>query len=378
MESSKVWEYIQDSVLESSIENSPDKKAIIIGEIQKMLPHIPEAGNDISNFYHHLFGVDFDEKNTTNILRMYSYCIIKISWPSVIWYMERLEIDSSLSSRADIYRFINPNERFKWTPNQNLELYHFLVRQVEVKKIIWELETQQEVKAWISEIREEIQTQTPTMTTQEDDDTPPIPMPKPEYQRPNNQVTVEIETQIKEDLEDLNSKIKQKISDDFWINEDDIKKVFSRISRWRYEDSLQSNWLVYAELYIAKNKLNFNSYLKELGYWTDSEDKRRLFEKFSPWSFWLYSWTLEQNMLIFRSLVIENVFGENFQNLNNYSKQEKIDEMLRLIDPKKVTSAPYYFWSTTTMCSKTARVNLQRFWVDWWDILWWNAKRLTA
>lgn len=140
-----------DTGLETSIASSQDKKEILYAEIEKLLTHIsPQKNADV--YYESLFWGSFDRNNTKQLLHLFSHCYIKKYGIHLSQYLQNIGGGIDFQSRKEIFWLIK-NEKYTGSSKQNIELYHFLIQQVELKKIIWELAVQNQTETEIEELR---------------------------------------------------------------------------------------------------------------------------------------------------------------------------------------------------------------------------------
>lgn len=397
MENENYLKCLQDSSIESSISNSPEIKKKVIDEIKSNILKIEWKNIDINTYYKRIFSWEFDENNIWMLLRLFSYTFIKANKLNLSEYIEKKWL---IHSKEEIFRIFEANQQYDpKNTTKNLEVFHFLIRQIEISRLInqlWVLNTSQN-DIW--ELKDEIKNK-------------PIPPEikldskqiKPELPKDLNidtslliqlpQIKISPEEQkikdwISQEILELNQKIKDKLLKDFWISEDKISTLYKKLWIWEYTDTFQANASVYASQYISRNKINLNDYLLSLPIAKGikskeelDELKSKLYEKFQPSSFSPYKWNTWQNLTIFYWLIIEKEF-KNFSWLKDFETKEKTDDMLRFVDIRKVRSSPYEeskFW--TTLCSRTAAKNLRILWVtiDWEkaSIPRWDAKKLMA
>lgn len=401
-ETSKI-NFIQDRSIEWQVSSSPKIKEKLIEGIKDMMKKIPWAGNDLEKFFKSKFWLNFDQNDATKLLRLYSYCFIQSNNSWLNDYMSKIWINANKDlkkkrkdpKKEEIFKIAFPNEPYRWTMEQNTELFHFLVRQVEIVKLIGWIGTIAETQTQVKELNQTIKP-IPEQKTEKapnnivppqsikNDDTPKVEKPAARADLPQESETgrqvdwliKEVEDQalkasIEEETTTLNWEIKKRITE-FWIKIGDIKSEYEKLSWNVYDDIIEQNAWLYATLFIQKSWTPFNKYLRETWEDTTRENKAKLYRKFFPWRFMNYNWSKDQNLAIYRSLVMQNEFWVTYWHLTEFQTQERTEKALgKYINPKKVSSLPAVTnprtWST--LCSYTARNNLARLWVSWWDIL---------
>ena len=405
-ETSKI-NFIQGRSIEWQVSSSPKIKEKLIEGIKDMMKKIPWAGNDLEKFFRSKFWTNFDQNDATKLLRLYSYCFIQSNNSWLNDYMSKIWVDINKDpkkkrkdpKKEEIFKIAFPNEPYRWTMEQNTELFHFLVRQVEIVKLIGWIQAIAETQTQVGELNKTIPAN-PDPKKDKTQDNPILPENREtkkgnsdakEPEGPKLSITLpkenetgkqvdwlikEVEDQtlkasIEEETTTLNWEIKKRIAE-FWININDIKSEYEKLSWNVYDDLIEQNAWLYATLFIQKSWTSFNKYLRETWEDTTRENKAKLYRSFFPWRFMNYNWWREQNLAIYRSLVMQNEFWVTYWHLTEFQTQERTEKILgKYINPKKVSSLPAVTnprtWST--LCSYTARNNLARLWVSWWDIL---------
>lgn len=178
-----------------------------------------------------------------------------------------------------------------------------------------------------------------------------------------------------------------------WIN----KEVFNKEL-----NSNDTNILlkVFSDLHLKKYPQTLTKYLKNLNKPIDFNSRKEIYKTFKDDN---YIWNARQNIELHKYLIwkfewekilqeaeiiketqsnlwkldldIENWIW-NIDNIKEKSNNDINDKDTLLLNPKKIKSKPYRVsprW--ITMCSFTARKNLENLWIN--NYLQWNAKTLT-
>lgn len=140
-----------DANLENTIESSQNKKDIIYTELEKLIKNISPQ-KTVDEYYQSLFWGNFDRNNTKQLLHLFSHCYIKRYGFHLSQYLQNIGKSVDFKARKDFFSLLK-NEKYTGSTQQNMELYHFLIQQIELKKIIWELTVQTQTESEIDELR---------------------------------------------------------------------------------------------------------------------------------------------------------------------------------------------------------------------------------
>lgn len=124
-------------------------------KMREYLQKISPKNQDFGNYYTSIFWETFNEKNLKQLLSLFSHIYIKYHWYSLVKYLQNIWSATSFSARKEMYASFK-NDKYMWSATQNMELYHFLVQQVELKKIAWNIQTQIWTQESLLDLKSEI------------------------------------------------------------------------------------------------------------------------------------------------------------------------------------------------------------------------------
>lgn len=250
------------------------------------------------------------------------------------------------------------------TEESNTEIYHKLVQDFELRKLVEASKITLDTK---KRTRELIQ-KTPNIISQE---------------IPHN-----IETKIKNDVE-----IMQYLQGEFpWKSFNDSFIAFKKREGRKWLD-VTSSIMTYAFLFQKSKNIFLSEYykMKSGKSWEAlwQEEKKELFHKYTGDSHAKYRSSITDNLAIFRGLIIEYELGntyvatvENIQAQDpNYTKTQpnfkaNLDEWIKdevsllkqvWLDLSKISNLPAEYDTEGSLCSRTVRLSLVELWLlaDW-------------
>lgn len=338
-------------------------------------------------------------------------------------YILNLWIQPSFDFKRHLYKTIDPTWHYRWSEVQDNEIFHRIIQDLDLNKLIESVDFQ--IQEDLEDLRLDILwIEVDDEWTEVDYEEFPLDTSIP-LESGNLLETPEIDTSVVPknsattiwDIQELDETLEVKSENDEitvdyilnnilsnpdysnWVirnsraprwtvlDNNNIKELLNTVSlrlfwEWINNDDINSNLKIFAQIHISSSWLQLWEYMRDL--WLNNRDRALMRDLFSKYSNWRssYRWTIEDNLLIYRWLVIENQLGSDFTKSVRDVQSSNIDYVSFWLDPNRLRSfnAEYRnsWWRRISYCSRTARLNLEKMWINRDQIIRWDAIRLIS
>lgn len=141
--------------IENTLETQSNKEKVL-EKIKELLSSFLK-NKSLDDYYKSIFWWDFNENNPKQILEIFSHAYIKKYWLNLSSYLQNINQPIDFSSRKEMYKQIDDTQNYAGTLKQNIDLFNFLVNQVELKKIMWELVVKADTDTQLWELEKNIE-----------------------------------------------------------------------------------------------------------------------------------------------------------------------------------------------------------------------------